>query len=134
MFAGRHARPACDPDDHDPSQEGRGRKGVYSCKLEGSAMGTDFYITARSSKFPLDHAHSREEAAALLVRHRDRHPDAIVEPTDTYFERSLAEILASFPLNRITRRFYDAMIGVLPPQYIRGAAGFFLSEIGRAHV
>src|SRR3546814_12664334 len=66
-----------------------------SCKLEGSAMGTDFYITARSSKFPLDHAHSREEAAALLVRHRDRHPDAIVEPTDTYFERSLAEILAS---------------------------------------
>src|SRR3546814_1357608 len=91
-------------------------------------MGTDFYITARSSKFPLDHAHSREEAAALLVRHRDRHPDAIVEPTDTYFERSLAEILASFPLNRITRRFYDAMIGVLPPQYIRGAAGFFLSR------
>src|SRR3546814_4841304 len=64
----------------------------------------------------------------MLVRHRDRHPDAIVEPTDTYFERSLAEILASFPLNRITRRFYDAMIGVLPPQYIRGAAGFFLSE------
>ena len=91
-------------------------------------MSTDFYITARSSKFPLDYAHSREEAAALLVRHRDRHPDAIVEPTDTYFERSLAEILASFPLNRITRRFYDAMIGVLPPQYIRGAAGFFLSE------
>src|SRR3546814_13409033 len=103
MFAGRHARPACDPDDHDPSQEGRGRKGVYSCKLEGSAMGTDFYITARSSKFPLDHAHSREESAALLVRHRDRHPDAIVEPTDTYFERSLAEILASFPLTQIGR-------------------------------
>src|SRR3546814_19602898 len=90
-------------------------------------MGTDFYITARSSKFPLDHAHSREESAALLVRHRDRHPDAIVEPTDTYFERSLAEILASFPLNRLTSRFYDAMIGVLPPQYIRGAACFFLS-------
>src|SRR3546814_19623096 len=80
------------PDDHDPSQEGRGRKGVYSCKLEGSAMGTDFYITARSSTFPLDPAHSRAEAAALLVRHRDRHPDAIVAPTHTYFARSLAEI------------------------------------------
>lgn len=91
-------------------------------------MSTDFYITARSSNFPLDHAHSREEAAALLPRHRDHHPDAIVEPTDTYFERSRAETLASFPLNRITRCFYDAMIDVLPPQYIRGAAGFFLSE------
>src|SRR3546814_13881630 len=98
--------------------------GVQTCALPIS----DFYITARSSKFPLDHAHSREEAAALLVRHRDRHPDAIVEPTDTYFERLLAEILASFPLNRITRRFYDAMIGVLPPPSFRGAAGFFLSE------
>src|SRR3546814_1913809 len=69
-----------------------GRKGVYSCKLEGSAMGTDFYITARSSKFPLDHAHSREEAAALLVRHRDRHPDAIVEPTDTRSEEHTSEL------------------------------------------
>src|SRR3546814_4312053 len=67
------------------------------------------------------------QTCALPI-YRDRHPDAIVEPTDTYFERSLAEILASFPLSRITRRFYDAMIGVLPPQYIRGAAGFFLSE------
>lgn len=91
-------------------------------------MGTDFYITARSSKFPIDHAHSRKEAAALIERHRDRHPDAIIEPTDTYFELSRAETLASFPLSRITRRFYDAMIGVLPPQYLRGAAGFFLSE------
>lgn len=96
--------------------------------LEGSAMGTDFYITARSSKFPLDYAHSREEAAVRLDRHRNRHPDAIVESTGSYFERSRNETLASFPLSRITPRFYDAMLGVLPPQYIRGAAGFFLSE------
>src|SRR3546814_20079274 len=91
-------------------------------------MGTDFYITARSSKFPLDHAHSRDEAAALLVRHRDRHPDALVEPTDTYFVRQLAEILASFPLHRLTRRFYDAMIDVLPTPYISGVPGSFLAD------
>src|SRR3546814_19591931 len=31
MVAYRHARPARDPDAHDPSQEGRGRTGVYGC-------------------------------------------------------------------------------------------------------
>src|SRR3546814_3994826 len=82
---------------------------VFS-KLEGSAMDTNFYITARSSKFPLDYAHSREDAAALLARHRDRHPDAVVESTNAYFERTRAETLASFPLSRITQRFYDAML------------------------
>src|SRR3546814_6629603 len=76
---------------------------VFS-KLEGSAMDTNFYITARSSKFPLDYAHSREDAAALLARHRDRHPDAVVESTNAYFERTRAETLASFPLSRITQR------------------------------
>ena len=91
-------------------------------------MDTDFYITARSSKFPIDYAHSSEEAAALLLRHRDRHPDPIAESTADYFERSRAETLASFPLSRITRRFYEAMLGVLPPQSVWGTAGFFLSE------
>src|SRR3546814_10843462 len=94
---------------------------VFS-KLEGSAMDTNFYITARSSKFPLDYAHSREDAAALLARHRDRHHDAVVESTNTYFERTRAETLASFPLSRIPQRFYDAMLVVLPPQYIQGVA------------
>lgn len=91
-------------------------------------MDADFYITDRSSKFPIDHARSSEEAAALLMRHRDRYPDAIAEPTADYFERSRAETLASFPLSRITQRFYDAMLNALPPQYVRGATGFFLSE------
>src|SRR3546814_70632 len=106
---------------------------VFS-KLEGSAMDTNFYITARSSKFPLDYAHSREDAAALLARHRDRHPDAVVESTNAYFERTRAETLASFPLSRITQRFYDAMLGVLPPQYIKGVAGFFLSEAATQNI
>ena len=91
-------------------------------------MDTDFYITSRSSKFPLDHARNKDQAAALLERHRASHPDAIAEPTQAYFERSRSETLASFPLCRITRRFYEAMLGVLPPQYIRGASGFFLCE------
>ena len=91
-------------------------------------MDADFYITARSSKFPIDYARSSEEAAALLLRHRDRYPDAIAEPTADYFERSRAETLASFPLSRITQRFYDAMLNALPPQYLKGADGFFLSE------
>lgn len=106
---------------------------VFS-KLEGSAMDTNFYITARSSKFPLDYAHSREDAAALLARHRDRYPDAVVESTNAYFERTRAETLASFPLSRITQRFYDAMLGVLPPQYIKGVAGFFLSEAATQNI
>src|SRR3546814_12680903 len=106
---------------------------VFS-KLEGSAMDTNFYITARSSKFPLDYAHSREDAAALLARHRDRHPDAVVESTNAYFERTRAETLASFPLSRITQRFYDAMLGVLPQQYIKGVAGFFLSEAATQNI
>src|SRR3546814_15263824 len=106
---------------------------VFS-KLEGSAMDTNFYITARSSKFPLDYAHSREDAAALLARHRDRHPDAVVESTNAYFERTRAETLASFPLSRITQRFYDAMLGVLPPQYIQGVAGFFLSDAATQNI
>src|SRR3546814_16239188 len=100
---------------------------VFS-KLEGSAMDTNFYITARSSKFPLDYAHSREDAAALLERHRDRHPDAVVESTNAYFERTRAETLASFPLCRIQQRFYDALLGVPAPQSIKDVAGFFLSE------
>ena len=86
-----------------------------------------FYITAQSSRYPLDHGKSREEAAALLERYRDVHPGAITEPTSTYFERTRAETLASFPLSRITRRFYDAMLSVLPPQ-LSSAAGFFLCE------
>src|SRR3546814_11780191 len=106
---------------------------VFS-KLEGSAMDTNFYITARSSKFPLDYAHSREDAAALLARHRDRHPDAVVESTNAYFERTRAETLASFPLSRITQRFYDAMLVVLPPQYLKGVAGFFLSEAATQNI
>ena len=77
-------------------------------------MDTDFYITARSSKFPIDYAHSSEEAAALLLRHRDRHPDPIAESTADYFERSRAETLASFPLSRITRRFCEAIVAGAP--------------------
>src|SRR3546814_19718980 len=95
---------------------------VFS-KLEGSAMDTNFYITARSSKFPLDYAHSREDAAALLARHRDRHPDAVVESTNAYLERTRAETLPSFPLSRLTQRFYAPMLGVLPPQNTKGVGG-----------
>ena len=42
--------------------------------------------------------------------------------------------MASFPLSRITQRFYDAMLGVLPPQYIKGVAGFFLSEAATQNI
>ena len=91
-------------------------------------MATGYYITARVSKFPLDYAVSSEEAQALLKHHQAVHPDATIEPMDSYFERSRAETLALFPLSRITRRFYEAMLGVLPPQYMSGVAGFFLSE------
>ena len=39
-----------------------------------------------------------------------------------------ARTLAQFPLSRVTEAFHDEMLGVLPPAYIRGAAGFFVSE------
>jgi len=95
---------------------------------EGTAMSTGYYITSQATKFPIDYACGAEEAAMRLARHRDQYPDAVIESTELYSARSRAETLASFPLSRITRRFYDAMLEVLPPQYVRGVAGFFLSE------
>lgn len=97
-------------------------------------MEGDFYITHPSSKFPIDHASSREDAALLLTRHGDRYPGAVAEPTADYFERLRSETLASFPLSRITQRFYDAMLNALPPQYLRGAPGFFLSEAATLNI
>src|SRR3546814_15077587 len=97
-------------------------------------MYTNVYMTAAAQKFPLDSAHRREDAAALLARHRDRHPDAVVESTHPDFERTRAETLASFLLSRITQRFYDAMLGVLPSQYIKGVAGFFITDAATQNI
>lgn len=91
-------------------------------------MSTDFYITSPSSKFPLDHAGNEDDAAALLEQYREACPGAVAEPTDVYFARMRASTLASFPLSRISRRFYETMLEILPPQYVSGAAGFFMSE------
>ena len=106
---------------------------VFS-KLEGSAMDTNFYITARSSKFPLDYAHSREDAAALLARHRDRHPDAVVESTNAYFERTPAKTWAHFPSAGPAVVLQGVLGAFLPPQYIKGVAGFFLSEAATQNI
>lgn len=45
-----------------------------------------------------------------------------------------AHTLAHVPLSRVTEAFHDEMLGVLPPAYIRGAAGFFVSEAVTADI
>jgi hypothetical protein len=41
---------------------------------------------------------------------------------------SREEVLASFPLSRVSEAFFDDMLGVLPPAHIAGLPGFFVIE------
>jgi len=41
---------------------------------------------------------------------------------------SREEVLASFPLSRVSEAFFDDMLGVLPPAQIAGVPGFFVTE------
>jgi len=41
---------------------------------------------------------------------------------------AIAELLARFPLSRVSEAFHDDMLGVLPPVHIRGMPGFLVSE------
>ena len=48
---------------------------------------------------------------------------------DATFQASSREaVLARFPLSRVTETFFDDMLGVLPPAYIAGVPGFFVTE------
>ena len=38
------------------------------------------------------------------------------------------EVLASFPLSRVSEAFFHDMLGVLPPAHIAGVPGFFVIE------
>lgn len=40
----------------------------------------------------------------------------------------IANLLARFPLSRVSEAFHDDMLGVLPPVHIRGMPGFLVSE------
>lgn len=49
--------------------------------------------------------------------------------TDATFQASSREeVLASFPLSRVSEVFFDDMLGVLPPAHIAGVPGFFVTE------
>src|SRR3546814_16302053 len=48
IVASRHVRPACDPHDPAPSQQGSRRIGVYSCQLGVTPNGTAFMIRQTS--------------------------------------------------------------------------------------
>ena len=43
-------------------------------------------------------------------------------------DAAIAEILARFPLSRVSEAFHDEMLGVLPPVHVRGMPGFLVSE------
>ncbi len=43
-------------------------------------------------------------------------------------DTAIAELLARFPLSRVSEAFHDDMLGVLPPVHIRGMPGFLVSE------
>jgi hypothetical protein len=43
-------------------------------------------------------------------------------------DAAIAELLARFPLSRVSEAFHDDMLGVLPPVHIRGMPGFLVSE------
>lgn len=41
---------------------------------------------------------------------------------------TIADLLARFPLSRVSQAFHDDMLGVLPPVHIQGLSGFLISE------
>ena len=43
-------------------------------------------------------------------------------------DTAIAELLARFPLSRVSEAFHDDMLGVLPPVHVRGMPGFLVSE------
>jgi len=43
-------------------------------------------------------------------------------------DTATAELLARFPLSRVSEAFHDDMLGVLPPVHVRGMPGFLVSE------
>lgn len=43
-------------------------------------------------------------------------------------DAAVAELLARFPLSRVSEAFHDDMLGVLPPVHIRSMPGFLVSE------
>ena len=43
-------------------------------------------------------------------------------------DTAIANLLARFPLSRVSEAFHDDMLGVLPPVHIRGMPGFLVSE------
>ena len=43
-------------------------------------------------------------------------------------DTATAELLARFPLSRVSEAFFDDMLGVLPPAHIAGVPGFFVTE------
>ncbi|PNU05462.1 hypothetical protein A8V01_16625 [Novosphingobium guangzhouense] len=47
---------------------------------------------------------------------------------DAYQKAEVERTMAKFPLTRVTQRFYDHMLGILPPIYSRFSPGWFVSE------
>ena len=43
-------------------------------------------------------------------------------------DAAIAELLARFPLSRVSEAFHDDMLSVLPPVHVRGMPGFLVSE------
>ena len=43
-------------------------------------------------------------------------------------DAAIAELLARFPLSRVSEAFFHDMLGVLPPAHIAGVPGFFVIE------
>lgn len=75
---------------------------------------SDHYIMTASSQYPQTYV--AEGAEAFLVT------------CDAYLKCEVERTMAKFPLTRVTQRFYEHMLGVLPPIYSRFSPGWFVSE------
>lgn len=77
-----------------------------------------------------------DHAASLAAFQAEQpgHEGAYLLECDTYFEQLIAAALERFPLSRVTGEFYDEMLNVLPPRYMRGSPGWFVCEAEVASV
>lgn len=91
-------------------------------------MNQAVYITSPSSRWPLEYATDEDDAQSKLRKAQGEYPDAAVVTCGSYWEAEKARTMQTFPLSRVTAEFYEDMLGVLPPVFRRGQAGFFVSE------
>jgi len=89
---------------------------------------SDHYIMTAKSQYPQTYVAEGADHAKVLADYCQQDPEAFLVTCEAYQKAEVERTMAKFPLTRVTERFYEHMLGILPPIYSRFSPGWFVSE------